>query len=164
MLEELIVNELKKVFKLSLNREKILDKVKEYYDNNDVVLATQLKIKEIESNINNKESQLDKMYLDKLDEKISNEMYERIRDKLNSEINKLKNDKEDLLLVINKTVDMDGKDKECDKLVKEFLNLEKPSRNIMLELINRIEIHKDKTIDIHFNFKKLNFLLKENHH
>ena len=164
VLEGLIVNELKKVFKLSLNREKILDKVKEYYDNNDVVLATQMKIKEIESNINNKESQLDKMYLDKLDEKITNEMYERIRDKLNSEINKLKNEKEDLLLVINKTVDMDGKDKECDKLVKEFLNLEKPSRNIMLELINRIEIHKDKTIDIYFNFRKLNFLLKENHH
>lgn len=164
VLEGLIVNELKKVFKLSLNREKILDKVKEYNDNNDVVLATQLKIKEIDSNINNKEGQLDKMYLDKLDEKITNEMYVRIRDKLTSEINKLKNEKEDLLLVINKTVDTSEKDKECDKLVKEFLNLEKPSRNIMLELINRIEIHKDKTIDIHFNFKKLNFLLKENHH
>ena len=104
------------------------------------------------------------MYLDKLDDKISNEMYERIRDKLNNEINKLKNEKEDLMLIINKSVDTSEKDKECDRLVKEFLNLEKPSRSIMLELINRIEIHKDKTIDIHFNFKKLNFLLKENHH
>ena len=164
VLEGIIINELKKVFKLSLNREKILDKVKEYYDNNDIVLATQLRIKEIETNIKNKEGQLDKMYLDKLDEKITNEMYERIRDKLNSEINKLKNEREDLLLVINKTVDIESKDKECDKLVKEFLDLKEPTRNLMLELINRIEIHKDKTIDIHFNFKKLNFLLKENHH
>ena len=79
-------------------------------------------------------------------------------------LNKLKNEKEDLMLIINKSVDTSEKDKECDRLVKEFLNLEKPSRSIMLELINRIEIHKDKTIDIHFNFKKLNFLLKENHH
>ena len=104
------------------------------------------------------------MYLDKLDEKITNEMYERIRDKLTNEINKLKNEKEDLMLVVNNSVDRDNKDKECDKLVKEFLNLKKPSRKIMLELINRIELHKDKTIDIHFNFRKLNFLLENNHH
>lgn len=27
-----------------------------------------------------------------------------------------------------------------------------------LKLINKIEIHKDKKIDIYFNFKELNFL------
>ena len=159
VLEGIIVNELKKIFKLGLNNNKILKKIKEYYNNNDAVLLTQTKIKEIESSIKNTEKQLDKMYLDKLDENITNEMYERIRDKLINEINKLKNEREDLLLLINNSVDADNKDKECDKLVKEFLNLEKPSRNIMLELINRIEIHKDKTIDIYFNFRSLNFLL-----
>lgn len=164
ILEELIVNELKKVFKLSLNKDKMLKKVKEYYDRKMTVNDTEKKIKEINANIKNKEEQLDKMYLDKLGDKISNEMYERIRDKLSNEINKLKNEKKDLMLIINKSVDTNNKDKECDKLVREFLELKEPTRNLMLELISRIEIHKDKTIDIYFNFTKLNFLLKENNH
>ena len=37
--------------------------------------------------------------------------------------------------------------------------MNEPSREIILKLINKIEIHKDKTVDIHFNFKGLNFLI-----
>ena len=33
----------------------------------------------------------------------------------------------------------------------------------MLELIEKIEVHKDKQIDIYFNFKELNFLLPSRH-
>ena len=51
-------------------------------------------------------------------------------------------------------------DEEIEKIVKEFLKFEKPTPEIMRVLINRIEIHQDKQIDLIFNFKKLNIIYK----
>ena len=41
-------------------------------------------------------------------------------------------------------------------VVKEFLSLNKPTSEIMKVLINRIEIHQDKQVDLYLNFKKIN--------
>ena len=46
------------------------------------------------------------------------------------------------------------------KLVNDFLKLEKPTPETMKVLINRIEVHQDKQVDIIFNFKKLNDIYK----
>lgn len=48
------------------------------------------------------------------------------------------------------------------KLINDFLKLEKPTQKIMKVLINRIEIHQDKQVDIIFNFKKLNIAYNKN--
>ncbi len=42
-----------------------------------------------------------------------------------------------------------------DDLVEEFLKLKKPSKEIIREFIEKIEIHSDKQVDIYFNFKPL---------
>ena len=42
------------------------------------------------------------------------------------------------------------------KLVKEFIELKEPTPEVMKVIINRIEIHQDKQVDIIFNFKQLN--------
>ncbi|MDO5557910.1 MAG: DUF4368 domain-containing protein [Clostridia bacterium] len=42
-----------------------------------------------------------------------------------------------------------------DDLVKEFLELKKPTKEIIREFINRIEIHENKQVDVYFNFKSL---------
>ena len=49
---------------------------------------------------------------------------------------------------------------EIKKLIKEYLSLEKPTPELMKLLINRIEVHQNKEIDIYFNFKKLNEVKK----
>jgi DNA invertase Pin-like site-specific DNA recombinase len=106
---------------------------------------------------------LDKMYLDKLEAKITDEMYERIRSRLNDEIAGKKKRIEDIRIAIGKrtkTVDIKS---ECDKTLNKFLKMETPTREMMLELIEKIEVHKDKQIDIHFNFRELNFLLETCH-
>ena len=48
-----------------------------------------------------------------------------------------------------------NKHKKLDNLVDEFLNMEKPNKEIIREFIERIEIHSDKQVDIYFNFKQL---------
>ena len=42
------------------------------------------------------------------------------------------------------------------KIIKEFLELKEPTPEIMKVIINRIEIHQDKQVDLFFNFKQLN--------
>ena len=43
-------------------------------------------------------------------------------------------------------------------IVQDFLSLNKPTSEIMKVIINRIEIHQDKQVDLYFNFKQLNNL------
>ena len=47
-------------------------------------------------------------------------------------------------------------EKELDKLIENFLKLEKIDKIYLYRLINKIEIDKDKNIYIYFNFSKLN--------
>ena len=94
------------------------------------------------------------MYMDKLNGKISEEMYERLVKKFIEEVNQ----KEKQYLELKKMSENNKEDnsQEIEKVVREFLNLKKPTPEIMKVLINKIEIHQDKQVDIVFNFKKLN--------
>ena len=110
-------------------------------------------IKKIEAEIKLINDNIDKMYVDKLNGKISEEMYERLFSKLKNEIKqkeieyiKLKNQQEN-----NSYNDAES----IKKLINDFLKLENPTPEIMKVLINRIEVHQDKNVDIIFNFKRV---------
>lgn len=150
-LEKNILQYIKNIF-LAINSKKIELNIKNNRTKQDY--GKMLKQKQTEINII--KDNIDKMYVDKLNNKISEEMYNRLFDKLINEVNQkekeyneLKNKKED--------AGQDNKE-EIEKNVKEFLKLEKPTPEIMKVIINKIEIHQDKQVDIYFNFKKLNDL------
>lgn len=159
-LEEIILTKLKEIFNYSLKDNISFEKAKSYYDNANSKNDKQNRYNEVIKEINKKKEQYDKMYLDKLESKITDEMYNRISEKFISEIKILEEEAELLSKYINK--DDSNSDSECNKLIKEFID--KPTRSLIIKLIKRIEIHNDKTIDIYFNFTKLNFLLEENNH
>ena len=71
------------------------------------------------------------MYLDKLDNNIDSEMYERINKSLNLEI------------------------KDLESNILKLKNIDKDdliTRDLIIRLIDKIEIHQDKNVDIYFNF------------
>lgn len=116
------------------------------YDYDKLLKKTETEIKTINDNI-------DKMYVDKLNKKISEEMYERLFNKL---INEVKEKEQEYTQLKNMKEDVSQYDSEkIKKIVKEFFKLEKPTPEIMKVIINRIEIHQDKQVDIIFNFKNL---------
>lgn len=116
-------------------------------------------LKKLQTEINLIKDNIDKMYVDKLNGKVSEEMYERLFNKLISEVNQKEKEYNDLK---NRKEDASKDDsKEIEKIVKEFLKLEKPTPEIMKVIINRIEIHQDKQVDIYFNFKKLQIASKK---
>ena len=117
------------------------------YDYDKLLEKAETEIKIINNNI-------DKMYIDKLNKKISEEMYERLFNKLINEVKEI--EKEYVELKSMKDDASQDNSEKIKRIVKEFLKLEKPTPEIMKVLINRIEIHQDKQVDIIFNFKKLN--------
>ena len=48
-----------------------------------------------------------------------------------------------------------NKETKLDNLIEEFLEMEKPTKEIIREFIEKIEIHSDKQVDIYFNVKPL---------
>ncbi len=122
---DILEDEIIKIIKEILNKIEIDKNIKK--DN-------QKEIEKIELEILKKKTYLDKMYLDKLAEKIDLEMYERINKNLNLEIKGL----ETKILKL-KNIDTNRK-----------INL--ITRELIIRLIDHIEIHKDKVVDIYFNF------------
>ena len=92
----------------------------------------------------------------KLNNKISEEMYERLFSKLKNEIKQ----KENEYIEIKKQKE-EAKQDDTEKIksvVQNFLSLNKATSEIMKVIINKIEIHQDKQVDLYFNFKQLNNL------
>ncbi len=138
----------------NINNKKIELAVKNNKSKNDyskLMKKLEVEIKLINENI-------DKMYVDKLNGKVSEEMYERLFKKLQYETKQ----KEKEYIELKKMSENNKEDysKKIEKVVKEFLSLEKLTPEIMKVIINRIEIHQDKQVDVWFNFKKLNVFEK----
>ena len=154
ILEKSILQYIKSLF-LAIDSKKIELNIK----NNRTKQDYGKMLKQKQTEINLIKNNIDKMYVDKLNGKVNEEMYERLYNKLINEVNQ--KEKEYNELKNKKENDMQDDSKEIQKIVKEFLKLEKPTPEIMKVIINKIEIHQDKQVDIIFNFKKLRTLLKD---
>ena len=153
-LEETVINYIKNLF------QKIDDKRIELDVKNNITKYDYGKIlQKLENEIKLINNNIDQMYVDKLNNKISEEMYERLFSKLKNEIKQ----KENEYIEIKRQKDESKKDdtEKIKSVIQEFLNIIKPTPEIMKVIINRIEIHQDKQVDLYFNFKQLNNL-KEN--
>lgn len=150
-LEENVINYIKNLFQ-KIDSEKIELEVKKgmtKYDYGKVLQKLENEIKLINNNI-------DQMYVDKLNNKISEEMYERLLRKFRNDIG----EKENKYIEIKQQKE-EAKQDDTEKIksvVQDFLSLNRPTSEIMKVIINRIEIHQDKKVDLYFNFKQLNDL------
>lgn len=148
-LEKTVLDCIKKLFiaiddeKIELNIKKSITK----FDYEKNLKKLEIEIKLINDNI-------DQMYVDKLNGKITEAMYERIFKKLRDEAKQ----KEKEYIEMKERQDNCKQDdtETIKRAVKEFLKLKEPTPELMKVIINRIEIHQDKQVDIIFNFKQLN--------
>lgn len=99
---------------------------------------------------------LDKIYIDKIEEKITEEMYNRVYQKMKIEIDNMKIEIDDLQNKLNNNEETNIEKFNCKKYLEEFISMKNITRDMMLKLIDKIYLHADKQIDIHFNFNELN--------
>ena len=150
-LEETIINYIKNLFQ-KIDSEKVELEVKNgmtKYDYGKILIKLGNEIKLINNNI-------DQMYVDKLNNKISEEMYERLLKKFKNEIGEKEN--EYLEIKQQKEESKQDNTEKIKSVVQEFLELKELTPEFMKVIINRIEIHQDKQVDLYFNFKQLNNL------
>ena len=146
-LENQVIDYVRKLF-MNVDKNKIalnIKNSKEKYDYKKMMDKIKKEIELINNNI-------DKMYIDKLNNKLSDEMYERLFKKLKKE----ENEKEAEYIYLKKAKEqhIDDNDENIEKTIKEFLKLKNPTSEIMRVLVNKIEMHQDKQVDLVFNFKK----------
>ena len=142
-LENIIIKEINKVINnidkeiIKENLEKNIIKKENNYENN-------IKINNLKKEIENNLKRLDKIYLDKIDNLIDKEMYERIYNSI-IETNK-KYTKEIKILTTRKTTQ---KEINTNEIIDKYLKI---NRNLLSTIINHINIDEDKNIEIYFNF------------
>lgn len=84
---------------------------------------------------------------------IDEEQYIRVSENLKKEI---ENNKSKIDNLKNEQINENKIDnKKIEKYIDEFLSLEKPTRELIINLVEKIYIYQDKTIDIIFTFKNV---------
>ncbi len=153
--EESMISILREVCKEYSNKKKLEEIAKKSKSKEEKELELQNNLKIYNNEIEKETRKLELLYEDRLSEIITVESYienaNRIKTKVQEYQEKIKEIEQELSGENRKQ----NKDEKLDSLVDEFLNMEKPTKEIIREFIEKIEIHSDKQVDIYFNFKPL---------
>ena len=121
------------------------------FEDNTLKIKKQIESLEI---ANNKLTEtLDKNYMNMLKGIIDEEQYIRISENVKQEIENNKSSIDNLKNENNETNKVEKK--QIEKYINEFLSLENPTRELIINLVEKIYIYQDKTIDIIFTFKNV---------
>ena len=160
--EESILDVIRTICKMYLDENIFLEAYKKYKNGYcELIDGYQKNLSEVESKIQNINSNLDKMYMDKLNDIISTDDYMRFYNKFAEEKKHLAEKQYEIKQKIRtiKEKEEENVDKdEVKKIINEFLNMKVVDKVLLYRLINYIEIDTDKNIYIHFNFNHLNII------
>ena len=124
---------------------------KEIADKNSSKDDNKEKIKYLENKIKEYISKIDMLYEDKFRGNISDVTYKRLSQETESLLNKTQLDLEKYKNTKNegiKTKELE----EYEKRIRELIDIKKPTRELLQTLIDKIEIDKDKNIEIFYRF------------
>ena len=151
ILEEVVLDNLRKLCLKYIDKQKIRNSVIDCYNNigkNDNKKEIVILSKEI-SQINDN---LDNIYIDKLNKVINEDQFNRVRNKLELELERKTKYLDNLKCAVIDNNNQTDNLKKIEKYIKMFLSMENPSRELITSLIDRIDIYEDKKIDIKVNF------------
>ena len=153
--EEQIIKVLREVCKKYTNMKKLEEILNKSKTKQIKEFDIKEKIDFFNNSIEKENKKLEIMYEDRLLGIITGEEYVRNSNRIRDLIKECeKNIKELELEISNKKNSLKNENK-LDNLINEFLTMKKPSKEIIREFIEKVEIHNDKQVDIYFNFKPL---------
>ncbi|MBP3596903.1 MAG: recombinase family protein [Clostridia bacterium] len=136
------------------NRKKLEEIAKQSQHKEKTKFDLNKQIENYKECIKKENTKIELMYEDRLNGFISGEEYLKRAEKIKNLINDYEKNIVELEEIINSGTQK-AKPSKLDDLINQFLNMEEPTKEIIREFINRIEIHTDKQVDIYFNFKPL---------
>lgn len=153
--EESMIGILREICKEYSNKKTLEEIAKKSKSKKDKKFDLENKIENYKTQIKKETRKLELLYEDRLAEIITVENYIEKARKIKNDIDDYQKRIKELGKELNGEYKQVDKDEKLNNLVDEFLNMEKPNKEIIREFIERIEIHSDKQVDIYFNFKPL---------
>ncbi len=144
-LEKIIINSITEICLNYINKDKIKNNI---LSNLDHKINDKKELETLNNYIKQINNNLDDLYIDRLNKKITEEQFQRIKLKLENELSiKQKKQKE-----LRNNVNEELKNKNIDEYIDIFLSMKEPNRELIINLIDKIEIFEDKTININVTF------------
>ena len=153
--EESMILVLKEICKEYSNKKRLEEIAKKSKSKEDKELDLKNRLKTYETQIQKETRKLELLYEDRLSEIITVDSYIENANRIKNEIKEYQERIKEIQQELSGEENSKNKDEKLNNLVDEFLNMEKPTKEIIREFIDKIEIHSDKQVDIYFNFKPL---------
>ena len=150
-LEKIIINSLTKTCLNYISQDKIRNNVLSNLNKNNKV-NNKKGLEILNNDIKQINDNLDYIYIDKLNKKITDEQFERVKSKLEHELSIKQKEYNKLNDDINETINEELKNKLIREYINKFIYFKNPSRELIVNLIDKIEIFEDKTINIKVTF------------
>ena len=153
--EESMIVVLKEICKEYSNKKRLEEIAKKSKSKEDKELDLKNRLKTYETQIQKETRKLELLYEDRLSEIITVDSYIENANRIKNEVKEYQERIKEIQQELSGEENSKNKDEKLNNLVDEFLNMEKPTKEIIREFIDKIEIHSDKQVDIYFNFKPL---------
>lgn len=160
--EKMILEIVRQVCRIYANRTMLEETYKKVKDKSiDIVASVKKQIETIDIKIADINKNLDSLYIDKLNDILTDIDFTRISTMFVNERDKLTNEKSELmdrfqLLHGQQSIKNKNDEEQMNKIINEFLEMKKIDKSCLFRLIDKIEIDKDKNVFISFNFAPLN--------
>ncbi len=154
-LELMVVEKVRELCKLCMDDQKLEEELKKKVENNnyrETLENNYEKAKEAKMKI---ENNLERLYEDRLNDIITVEIYKNISEKQNEGLKKLEIEIKSLeeKLSLYKKEEKELFSFDYKEIINDFLKLKTPTKEIMAKIIDRIEIHENKNVDIYYRIK-----------
>lgn len=153
--EEQILEVLRQVCKEYKNKKKLEEIAKQTKSKQSQEFDIKSQINSFKQNIEKETRKLEVMYEDRLAGIISLEEYMKNANRIKEIVKNYEQAIKELEQELSGENNLDKNKSKLDNLVEEFLKIKNPTKEIIREFIEKIEIHSDKQVDIYFNFKPL---------
>ena len=152
-LEQVVINSLTSLCLNYINKDKIKNSVLNNFklDNDDDKKEVEVIFNDIKQIKNN----LDVVYIDKINDRITEEQFKRVKEKLENELNIKQKRYDELSSNINKDTNIEVKSKIIIEYIDNFLSVKEIDRELLVNLIDKIEIFENKEINIKVSFDKV---------
>lgn len=158
-LEEVLIKHIKEVCSRYIN-ENLQDELISMAKKQKMIELKQInnekRLETLEQKISDIGLYIKNLYMDKVKGVVSENDYISLVADFTRDRDNLIKEKEELIKIINNQKPLIDETEKIEKLAKEFIALEKPTKQLLNELIEKITISENKEINIYFNFNELN--------
>ena len=162
-LEEVLIKHIKEVCSRYINenlQDELISMAKKQKQLELKQISNEKRLETLEQKIADIGLYIKNLYIDKVKGVVSENDYISLVADFTKDRDNLIKEKEELIKIINNQKPQIDETVKIEKLAKEFISLEKPTKQLLNELIEKITISENKEINIYFKFNELNEMKK----